>query len=295
MNMRTGVSIGTVLLLLLTAFLTPQLIGIKPVNGLNGSVIFGTPNLMEEDEASWTNSTADAITYYFSTTGEYIYLQNYNGENTQNTLIYSVASYLESYPYDFAAVYFKGHSSVVPTTSWPYHNHNHSVLYDNDGFESYNQAWDYLIGNEMEEYIHNFILLWSCGMANEVGGIDGSHTWLMPASYTHNDDLTEDGFEDPGDENECFIGFQHYSKPYSDYTGYLSCRYATFVNVFYYKATVQSETIRDALNLASNLYLGDDLVDTELYDGWDQYFPEQNITLRNKLRVFGNSRIELPN
>jgi hypothetical protein len=290
MKKKTGISIGTIWLLLLTAFLTPQLISIKSVSGLNGSQIFGIPNQMEEDEAYWTNSTAGAIKYYFDETEQYIYLQNYNGENTQNNLIYSVAGYLESYPYDFATIYYKGHSSL-----WDLgHAHNHSILYDNDGFDESDWAKDYLIGEEMEEYIHDFVFLWTCGMANEIGGI-GGHTWFMPASYTHNADLTEDGFENPGNEDECFIGFRWYSKPYSDYTGHQSAIYATFVNVFYYKATVDGETIHNALNIASNYYLGDDLIETELYDGWEQYFPEMNITLYNQMRVFGNSNIELPN
>jgi len=145
------------------------LVDVKVVEAeLNGSVIYGIPSQMETDEAQATIDGCAAIRYYFSLTGDYIYLENYCGENTQNYIVYSVANYLETYPYDFATVFYKGHFTCLP----PGHRlnpctHNHTVLYDNNGGADANLIWDKEIGLCTVNHRHDFVFLWSCGTAND--------------------------------------------------------------------------------------------------------------------------------
>jgi hypothetical protein len=449
---RKTPSIIIAVFLLLLVVSTLQVISVRTVEAaLNGSVIYGIPAQMEANEAQATIDACAAIRYYFSLTGDYIYLENYCGANTQNYIVYSVANYLETYPYDFATVFYKGHSVYLP----PGHRlnpctHNHTVLYDNDGGADADLIWDKEIGLRTVNHRHNFVFPWSCGTANEdqiggeiiknggfetgdasywtvggpgdhtvtsedrhwgsysmllgfkykpnvanardyayqlitipagvtnvrlsfwyhmftydyypydmfevyiapVGGnpvrvfykagtyppdleefgweqvvidistyagqsiyvyfdvanlydtlyktwcyIDDiavmtSHTWGMAYSWLKITTLSLDGYAKPDGSGHCFIGFQYYSKPFTEPTGYNSYTYQTFVTMFYYYATVKGYTIKAALNKASQYYLGVLFENSVLYKGYN--FTYEGVTYKCKMRVWGDGSMTLP-
>jgi hypothetical protein len=298
MKKKTSISIGVIGLLLLTAFLTPQLFAIKKVEAvLNGSVIFGTPGIFETNEAQATVSAAAAIRYYFSLTGDYIYLENYCGEDTQNTLVYSVANYLETYPYDFATIFYKGDGVYIEPYNFPYYDcHNHTVLYDNDGGAHTDRVYDAGVGLRTVNGRHDFVFLWSCGTANEeqIGGISGPNTWGMAASWLKKTDLSLDGYDDPDYSDHAFLGWQYFSKPFTDYTGHYSYTYKTFATMFYYYALVKGYTINQALNQASLNYIGKAFEQSTIYKGWWENFPGMGGWLFNQFRVWGDGTMKLP-
>lgn len=436
----------TVLLLILIAVLIIQVSGIKTVGAVrNGSVIYGIPAQMDADEGQATRDVCSLIWYHFYLTGRYQYLRNYCGSNTQNYLVYSVANYLETYPYDFATVFYKGHSTYLPPNS-AYNpcSHNHTFLYDNDGgmiknggFENGNTYWtvggsgDHMVTSEdhiegsssmllgfkyhdnvangrdyayqlitvpsglttvklsfwyhmftedsvsydwfavyvapvggdpvlkfkkggvdypgLEVYgweqvvidisshagqsiyiyfevanmydtafktwcyvddvsatdnwiwdseiglrtvngIHDFVFLWSCGTANEaqIGGISGTHTWGMAASWLKRIYLSLNGYVYPDNSRHCFIGFQYYSKPFKEPTGYSSYTYGYFAVLFYYYALIGGQTIKQALDSAATVCFGTSFQYTPLYNGYSY-----NGYL-SKMRVWGDGGMTLP-
>ena len=246
----TGTIKTTTMLLLLTILATStlQLFDIKAAQAINGSVIYGTPGIMAANEAGNTTNTCSAIRYYFSLTGDYIYLENYCGANTQNYNVYSVANYLETYNggYNFATTFYKGDSVWIQPGYPPYYgSYNHSLLYDNDGGGTNDRIYDAEIGARTVNGRHDFVFLWTCGMANEgqIGGTDGSYTWGMAYSWLKRTNLNLNGYTQADGSRHCYIGFQYYSKPFADYTGWYNCIYASFANVFYYEALVNGRTI----------------------------------------------------
>jgi hypothetical protein len=298
---RTIKTIVTLLLLSILATSVMQFSNIKTVNAINGSVIYGIPGVMTANEAGNTTDGCAAIRYYFSLTGNYIYLENYCGVNTQNTYVYSVANYLETYNdvgYDFATAFYKGDSIWLQPghrlNPQPPNNYNHSVLYSNDGSADNELIWDKEIGSRTVNGRHDFVFLWTCGMANEaqIGGMDGSNTWGMAYSWLKRNNLNLDGYNQADGSDHCYIGFQYYSKPFADYTGRYSYNYKIFATMFYYLAlNVDGYTIKDALDEAALTYIGYELGQTQLFQG---YPDPEGLGLTCKIRVWGDSGMTLP-
>ncbi|MEM3055302.1 MAG: hypothetical protein QXM52_06330 [Candidatus Bathyarchaeia archaeon] len=354
---------------------------------LNGSVVYGIPAQMDSGEDQATIDVCHVIWYHFYLTGRYQYLRNYCGSSTQNYLVYSVANYLETYPYDFVTVFYKGHSHYLrPNSVYNPCSHDHTFLYDNDGggstmiknggFENGNTYWtvggpgDHMVTSEdhiegssysmllgfkyhdnvvdgrdyayqlitvpsglttvklsfwyhlftedseaydvsaTDNWIldseiglrtvngrHDFVFLWSCGTANEaqIGGISGTHTWGMAASWLKGTSLSLNGYIYPDGSRHCFIGWQYYSMPFINSTGYNTYTYGDFVKRFYYYVLIQGKTIKVALDRASqDCFGGKYFSEIKIYQGWWQYFPEQNLWLFNKIRVWGDGNMTLP-
>jgi len=116
----------------------------------------------------------------------------------------------------------------------------------------------------------------------------------MAASWLKRTVLNLDGYAQPDGSRHCFMGWQYYSKPFSQSTGHLSYTYKIFVTMFYYYATYRGYTINNALNQASLYYLGCPFVNSTIYQGWWEYFPDQGIWLYNKIRVWGDGGMTLP-
>lgn len=263
---------------------------------INGSVIYGPPDdgQMTTAEAQATTSGCSTIRYYFSINNHYIYLQNYCGTNTNYNTVYSVANYLDTYPYNFATVFYKGDSHFLEANQYP-NTHNHKIywLYSdvpNGGYSD--DIWDEMIGQYTSHGVHKFAFLWTCSLANpnELGGIDGTDIWGMAPAWLHTTNLRLDSYTNPDYTGKCYIGFQYYSKPWTDYTGYYSYTYQTFATMFYYYAAVNRYSIHDALNIASQNYLGRNFNDPNnaLYSG---YYYQGNLC---KMRIFGDPSITLP-
>lgn len=430
--------------------------------GLNASVVYGIPAQLEGSEAQLAIEVCSYIAQLFSQTGRYAYVGNLCGAYTQNCYVYYIAEYFETYPYDFIAIYYRGHSVYRKPNQDPYYHHNHTFLYDNDGgLRHCDRIYDAQIGARTLNAKHKFVFLWSCGTANEnqtgevigsiaqlvknggfesgssywvlggdgdyavtnedrlfgsnslllgfkratlgkdksayayqlislpagvqiwltfwyhlytydradydrfevyiapVGGnptrvfykggtargsltefkwledqviidlsayagqsiylyfrvINGGdanhrtwcyidyvsvttgHTWGMAASWikrTRQQGLSLDGYASPDGSGRCFIGWQYYSMPLSNATGYGTYTYADFVKTFYRYMLVYNYNVREALNASSRQHIGKPFEASTIYQGWWQYFPEQNVMLYCKVRVWGDGGMRLP-
>lgn len=262
---------------------------------LNGSVIYGSPDSgqMSTAEAQATSNGCSSIRYYFSVNNHYIYLQNYCGSSTNYNTVYSVANYMTTYPYDWATVFYKGDSHFLqPYQSPNTYGHNIYWLYSdvyNGGLSDH--IWDEVLGQYTSTGVYHFAFLWTCSMANEMGGINGNDIYGMAPAWLHTTNLQLDSYNNPDYTGKCFIGFQAYSKPWTDYTGYYSYTYQIFGTMFYYYATGASGNyynVHNALNQASLNYLGSTFSSSSIYTG---YYYGNNLC---KLRVFGDSSMVLP-
>jgi hypothetical protein len=280
-------------------FLMSALLSIPAQATLNASSIYGPPDdgQMTYAEAQATISGCSTIRYYFSINSHYQYLQNYCGSNTIYSVVYGAANYIDTYPYDFATTFYKGDSHFLNAGQYPNPHDDHKIfwLYSNVFNGTYSDhIWDEVLGQYTTHGIQKFAFLWTCSLANpgEFGGIDGTDIWGMAPAWLHVTSLEEDSYNDPDYTGKCYIGFQCYSKPWTDYTGYYSYTYQTFATMFYYYATVSRYTIRNSLNQASLNYLGKAFDSqnpyNELYWGYDY----QGNTC--KLRIFGDPSMTLP-
>lgn len=177
--------------MLLTAFLTPQLIGIKSVaKASEGSIMWGTTIWMTQDEIDRADAASWNIYYFFQSSGAYEYLFDWYGSPTQYVHVYNNVSWCETY-FSFNAIYYYGHCFIYDE------EHRHYYLYDNEQ-NGNGHIDDFRVHENMTNGYPDFIFLWACDTADEVGQIyyDG-HARGMAASWTMNDDLEENGYDNP--------------------------------------------------------------------------------------------------
>jgi len=286
-NVLTITSIALVFLLALT----PQLMGIKAVNATDrASLQWGTRYQMSQSEQDASYGACVAIRAYFYGTGQYNYLENYYGSETQQATVLGNVSECED-NYDYATVFYKGHCCYSSTC------HKHYYLYDNDGGGATDRIWDFGVGYRTSNGEHDFVFIWACGPANEIGGISGSppHTWGFPASWMGTTSLNGNGYEEeyPYDYGpNCYIGFKNYSKPFTESTGYGGWSYRYWCTYFYLYCLRDGYSIKEALDAASQTTINDEFSDTDLYQGYEIY--QFGIWWDSKMWVYGNGDIELP-
>ena len=295
---KTRIVIASLLLLCtLVTISAPQLFYITTVKAspLNASVIFGSPDdgLISTAESQATTSGCEAIAYYFSIDNNYNYLENYCGSNTNYNTVYSVNNYFNTYPYNYATDFYKGDSCYAPPGQSPNtHSHNMYWLYSDSAQPTYPNLdiWDEMIGQYTTNGINHFTFLWSCMLADELGGISGSDIWGMAPAWLHTTNLkTVNAYNSPDSSGKCFISFEGYSMPWSDYTGYSSYTYQIFGSMFYYFAAVEHYSIHDALNMASEYYIGVPFnsANDPLYEGYTSPYQGQ-------MMIFGDPSVTLP-
>ena len=83
MKKTTVTTSGLLWLLLLLGFSTTPLINVSTVAADNASLMWGSTWNMTDGEESLSDSVCAAIRYHFSLTGEYAYLHDYYGEETE--------------------------------------------------------------------------------------------------------------------------------------------------------------------------------------------------------------------
>jgi hypothetical protein len=287
-------TLRTVSMLLLLSILATSTIVLnaKTANATRASLQRGTRYDMSQSEQDASYGACVAIRAYFYDTGQYNYLGNYYGSDTQQATTLGNVSQCENY-YDYATVFYKGHCCYVNDS-----DHWHYYLYDNDGGGATDRIWDFGVGYRTANGMHNFVFLWACGTVGNgtnVGGIDGTHTWFFPASWLHTTSLASNGYTETSDNGaNCFIGFKNYSKPFIESTGYGGWSYRYWCTYFYLYALDDglSYSVKEALDAASQTTIGEDLDETELYQGYDIY--QFGTYWHSKIWVYGNGDIELP-
>jgi len=296
MKKTTVTTSGLLWLLLLLGFSTTPLINVSTVAADNASLMWGSTWNMTDGEEALSDSVCAAIRYHFSLTGEYDYLHDYYGEETEKMQVLYNVTYCND-NYDFTSIFYKGHGCheyhYNPTYGWV----PHYWLYDDDGGSaSDDKIYDQHVGYRATAGTHDLVFLWACGTGDDVGHIGNyNYTWYMPASWCFNDDLSDDGFNDPDEGDDCFLGFINYSKPFDEYTGYQSYKYSAIANGFYVRTTLCDETVNEALNVCANYYLGDDLDSTDFYNEYWYYDPDMGGNSSCRFVVYGNGDITIPN
>ncbi len=231
----------------------------------------------------------------------YIYGRLYNnfGDGTTMSRMLSEADHCR-YNHDFAAVFHFGHApgyfagdgtlhrGVYPDA--PQHQPQPPTgIYDKD-------IYPYTGSN------HYFQFIWTCGSANKIGGFDSyGYASGLPFAWTHraNGSLSEDGYANGWSSggDYCFLGFENYSKPLSEWINPENS-YRHWLVFFYYYAVTGGRTVRNALDEASQQIGVEDFADEELelYTGYDYYdprFPEVP-NWPSRLCVYGEGDMMLP-
>ena len=241
-----------------------------------------------EDEIQASSEVCAAIKEFFLNVSGYNYVENYFGEDTTGNNLCDITYYCDN-NFDFAVVFYKSHA--YPLEGSPPNNPPHSALYDNE-------EWfitDYSIGDNTVNGVHDFVLLWACGMADFQGGFFGTLTVNMSTAWLYRDDLGEDTHDNPDYSSHCFISFKFYSPEFIDDTGHSSYTLADFITLFYQYVTDGNHTIDEALDHSANVCFGCDLEDSWIFTGYWYYCddPEMEGWYWSYMREFGDGSMML--
>lgn len=263
--LKSKATIAALLLFcMLVAISVPPLSLITTVKAstTNAEVIFGSPDdgLISSAESQATTSGCATIQSYFDSDENYQYEANLCGGFTSYSAVYGENSYFNS-NFGFATAFYKGDSCYcLPGQSPNTYSHNIYWMYpDNNPPGTYpnSEIWDEMIGQNTGNGVNHFVFLWSCMLADQLGGISGTDIWGMAPAWLHTTNIqTVNAYNDPDSSGKCFIGFDGESMPWSAPTNYLSCTYQTFATDFYYFLVVDHYSIVGALNLASEDCIG---------------------------------------
>lgn len=285
MRKKTGISMATVSLLLLTAFLTPQLIGIKTVEAGNNHIIWGSTYYSSTSEDNYAGSVANSIMNWVVTYGDYQWALNAFKTLTERPTI----DYLTEYSndnYDETNIFYKGHGCY-----WWENGYRQYYFLDDDGLHVEDNA---VIYPNTDAGGHDFVFQWNCASAQEVGGPSPSGGHGMAYCWTR-EVLEDDGYGDPDtNADEAFIGFLNNSPDFLNETGYNNKDMGDFVLRFYERAVRYHDSINDALDAAANYAFDEDFGDAWIKTGYWYWSPEEEDWFWSYMQVFGNGEKVLP-
>ncbi|MFA5571582.1 MAG: hypothetical protein GX799_11610 [Crenarchaeota archaeon] len=142
-------------------------------------------------------------------------------------------------------------------------------------------------------------------------GYNNGRALGIPYAFTHREvkpwdtitnidvQMSNDGFSHPDDGSQVFIGFPRGSASLEQgipYGGGGGNPYYWWVVSFFYHAVALDESVIEALNAASNQFIGGPFLSTPLHTGfapiwWNMYVPPEWST--STLEIYGNGRIHL--
>ena len=228
----------------------------------------------------------------------YGHVCNYYGDGTTQSNVLSEAEHCEEY-HDFTAVFDYGHGSgkyeADPNTL-------HYGIYPDAPPEQSNPP-NLIMDWETYPYTndnHHFEFLWACGSGTKIGGFDSyGYPAGLPFGWTHkgNGSLSTDGYTDPWSSggSYCFIGFENYSKPISEWVTPYTNRYKHWLVFFYYFMLIHND-VRHALDAASDaVHDGWDFRNMPFYNYYDYYNPQYpGVPWRSKIHVYGDGELVMP-
>jgi len=320
LNMRKArISIIALLLLILLLTISNQPVAIKVVEASEASVIWrstwceawfednGWPN---EGDVSY--DVCNYIDYLFDTYTS-CYDLSYASTSGVNTTEGNILSYIQTCDgYDYATVFHYGHGINQSLAAYlivdPWYSEeiwvHHSKYWDNNGEE----VWDYEIWDHTDSGSHKFVFMWTCGQGRQIGFYDADNYENYPAwwyegtgpsgmAYCWNQrdytSLSSDGYGNPDQGEYCFIGFEGWSKPLSEATGYSGYVYGDFVKWFYQHALQGQRTVNGALDDGSYALGYESFGSTPFYQGWIE-----NVTgygnWPSKMHIYGNGNNYIP-
>lgn len=285
MKKNTAINIGTAWLLFLLASATPQLVGITTVNANNATVVYTSFYYeMYENENDYSSDITYDIVLHMYYYMDYNYLLNCYGSCLTHNRVGSVADSCED-DHDYTAVFFKGHGQ----NTWCGTN-LHYYLMDNDG----DHITDYLIWGNTSQSEHDFVFLWACKTAHERGyWCNGcGKPYGMAYSWLWDSYQSPDGYDNPDSDDEVFLGWYMGSPGFTNSTGYSSYDYGNFAEKFYYYLLHDEQSVKEALDSASDDTLGENSFNDALIHADNDGIDVHGYT--TWLYVYGNGNKGLP-
>lgn len=305
----TGVLEALLLLVLIVCILPSS--GIKTAMSNEACVSRWTTEAWPEDwDEYWPDEedvSHDVVYYIYQKYSPLGYEWKLFHPNPSASSVYTVTDSMDDYTY--ATVFQYMHGCYYNETGWIMWENEPWYPVDVEHYQSFIEGlnlYDLHLWTKTGNGHHYFVFLWTCASAKQIGYYDedyeiGDGWWYAgtgavgwPYAWTQQDenDLNDDGYIDPDDTDYCVIGFETFSPPLSNVTGYNSKILGDFVEAFYDSAlnTTNRQTINEALDYASQQAYGVDFEDTPLYgDGWDAWVPPPaNETWHTSMEVYGN-------
>jgi hypothetical protein len=324
--MKKGTSVATFVFigfLLLLSFLNLQPIGVRIAKAnlasANWHTTAGWPEAWDEYWPDEVDVSHDVVYYvaqlYYSLDYNWV-MFNYDPYVTASS-IYGVADQMDDYTY--ATVFIYQHGCVWNATGWITDFYEIFIPVPVEHYYAFcgdmedPDTLDYSLYFHTNNGHHYFVFLYTCASGKQIGYYDedqylgGGLYWMgtgplgWPYAWTHQDHfvLSDDGYGDPDETDYCFIGFETFSPPMTNETGYNDKTMGDFVKAFYDQAldTEQSYMVKQALDYASYEAFGVyHFYETQLYgDGWNQWLPSPvNEIWHTSMRVFSNGENYIP-
>ncbi len=293
------------LYLLLSTLFSVCLITPCIVNATHIGVTWGSTYLVETQFQEPANS--DACSYISNLiNGRANWAANnfYGASTTEYNVHYTSDAVKNNGNYDILATFHVGHMypSFVSGT-------RHYSYYGSQGSTNGIKDWNLYSHTGAKHY---FTFIWSCTQADLIdidddgdGDVYGFYDYEnnsgvvgMPYSWTHTTSMNQNGYASPDAGSYCYISFENTSKPLSDNSEFGDDNnYGDFLKAFYYHAIVNHDSIKTALDhatqdmgIAGKYYFSQ----TWLYNGYWEYSQQHGMWFFCKMRVFGNGNMVLP-
>ncbi len=282
------VAVGTVWLLLLLAFSVTQPVGMAQASNASVTHCPNHPPEMEEGENQVSLAYFNAINEAIRDYGNFQFRTNEQESSVTRERVGYLTLYCET-NFNFAMVLYKGHSS--------YYNcgyRTHSFIMDYTGQPPGNiqdaYVWTKTINNR-----HDFVFLWSCGMAaasmfpgGYCSGCGGG--WGMCYSWLKITGLSNDGYKYPDGSRHVFLGFNWSSPNFKTLIGSSGYNYGAFTLFFYMGLLKEKYSVNGALDFATQRTFGvQKFENCSLYRGMPGL---QGVI--TALKVFGDGNRGLP-
>lgn len=281
--------VGVVWFIPLAAFSTPQLVGM--VQASNASVTYcpNPPPEMEQGENQISLAYLNAINEVIRDYGNFQFRANEQESSVTRDRVGYLTLYCETH-FNFAAVLYKGHSTTYTCSG----GRKHSFIMDYTG-EPAGNIQDAYIWTKTIYNRHDFVFLWSCGMAaadmlpgGYCSGCGGG--WGMCYSWLKIIGLSSDGYKNPDSSRHVFLGFNWSSPNFKTLIGNSGYNYGAFTLFFYQGLLIKKYSVKGALDFATQRTFGaQKFEDCPLYRGMPGL--QGRITA---LKVFGDGDLKLP-
>ncbi|MGB9842308.1 MAG: hypothetical protein ACPLKZ_06245 [Candidatus Bathyarchaeales archaeon] len=274
--------------LLLAVFLTPQAISVAQASNASVTYCPNPPPEMEQGENQVSLAYLNAINEVIRDYGNFQFRTNEQESSVTRDRVGYLAYYCET-NYNFAMVFYKGHSSTYNCGT-----RTHSFIMDYTGQPAGNiqdaYIWTKTINNR-----HDFVFLWSCGMASAsmfpggyCSGCGGG--WGMCYSWLKITGLSSDGYKKADSSGHVFLGFNWSSPNFKTLIGNSGYNYVAFAFFFYQGLLQRGNSVNSALDYATQRTFGlQTFGDSPLYRG--MLGLQGGITA---LKVFGDGNRTLP-
>jgi hypothetical protein len=278
----------------------------------NWHTSYAWPPEWDDDWPDETDVSSDVV-YYVATLYyglDYGWVMFNDDPYVSASSIYGVADQMDDYAYATVFIYMHGSNFNRCGCITNYIEYYWVPVEHYQGFTNGGYTYDYTLYQYTSNAHHYFAFIWTCASGKQIGYYDedaglgdgwmyfgtGAVGWTYAWTRQNEDAVSSDGYANADETDYCFIGFDTFSPPLSDDTGYSTKTYANFVETFYYSALVNQSSIIVSLNNAAYEAFGEQsFSNTKLYYGWEEYLPDPvNSNWTTCMHVYGNGNNYLP-